>query len=258
MNRKITVQFTMITFIIVAVMTIPLIFLGRLGFAVQSADHAWMNIPFIVYVCSPAIASYIALKRNGKVSGLKEWLKNVFKFRNKLSHYAFVVFGIALFFAIQITFSGLTEMAPFFMFFIFLPIALIFGGMEESGWMYILQPELDKKYGFILSSIFVGFIWIVWHIPLFFIPGTGHYAGTIPFLIFAFTNIFGRFFYGAIHKISGSGVFLSILFHTMFNAGYSVFFFPWTWSGAIASYTAIFIISIIAVILHEKKKRRTE
>lgn len=70
---------------------------------------------------------------------------------------------------------------PIYMFFLSLPGNLIIGGLEEAGWMYILQPELDKKYGFVLSSVFVGIIWVLWHIPLFFIPGTNHGEGLINF-----------------------------------------------------------------------------
>lgn len=51
--------------------------------------------------------------------------------------------------------------------FLSLPGSLVIDGLEEAGWMYILKPELDKEYGFVLSSIFTGTIWIFWHIPLF-------------------------------------------------------------------------------------------
>lgn len=43
--------------------------------------------------------------------------------------------------------SNRAEMAlPFYTFFLSLPGGLIIGGMEEAGWMYVLQPELDKSF----------------------------------------------------------------------------------------------------------------
>ena len=68
--------------------------------------------------------------------------------------------------------------------FLSLPGNLIIGGLEEAGWMYVLQPRLDKKYGFFSASVLVGVIWIFWHIPLFFIPGTNHCDGVINFWMF--------------------------------------------------------------------------
>jgi membrane protease YdiL (CAAX protease family) len=264
-KKNVSIQFTLVTFCIVFISAGALIVLGQFGFAVQTASDAWMNIPFVIYICSPMIASYIVLKRNGKVTGLKEWLKNIFILKCKISHYIFAILGIVIFFSIQIIASGGIEEGglyilanikitnPLFIFFLSLPVTLVMGGMEEAGWMYILHPELNKKYGFILSSIFVGLVWIVWHIPLFFIPGTLHYAGVVSFWMFGFSNIFGRFFYGALHKISGS-IFLCILFHAMTNAGYNAFIFQRTWFGYITGFTVLFIFSAVLLIAHNKRK----
>lgn len=86
-----------------------------------------------------------------------------------------VITGLVLYFGMHIIASGRTEMAlPFYMFFLSLPGNLFIGGLEETGWMYVLQPRLDKKYGFAISSLLIGITWVFWHIPLFFIPGTSH------------------------------------------------------------------------------------
>ena len=87
----------------------------------------------------------------------------------------FVTAGLALYFLIHVVVTGHWELKlPFYTFFLSIPGNLIIGGLEEAGWMYILQPELNKKYGYVLSSLIAGFIWILWHVPLFFIPGTNH------------------------------------------------------------------------------------
>lgn len=227
--KKITVQFTMLTFCIAYLVSGALIALGQFGYSVHNWVHSLqqfgMNIPFAIYILSPAIASYIVLKKNSKIVGFKEWLSTVFYAKNSISLYLFVVAGLALYFVIHIAVSGHTEMVlPFYAFFLSLPGNLIIGGLEEAGWMYILQPELDKKYGFVLSSVIVGIIWILWHIPLFFIPGTNHGEGLINFWMFAVQLIAFRFFNGVIYKISGKGhVFMCVLFHTMFNAASPIF-----------------------------------
>jgi len=209
---------------------------------------------------SPAIASYIVLKKNNKIAGFKEWLKTVFYAKNNVLLYLFVVAGLALYFLIHIAVSGHTPMGlPFYTFFLSLPGGLIIGGLEESGWMYILQPALDKKYGYVLSSIFFGVIWIFWHIPLFFIPGTNHGDGLINFWMFAVQLLAFRFFDGAIYKISGKGrVFMCVLFHTMFNAASPIFgTLTMTWAGTIAANAGIVLVSIVTVAIYDKKNRRS-
>jgi len=218
-----------------------------------------MNIPFAIYILSPAIASYIVLKRNNKIADFKEWLKSVFYVKNNISIYLFVVAGLALYFLTHIAVSGRVEIVlPFYTFFLSLPGNLIIGGMEESGWMYILQPELDKKYGFVLSAVFVGIIWTLWHIPLFFIPGTNHGEGLINFWMFAVQLMSFRFFNGAIYKISGKGcVFMCVLFHTMFNAASPILgTTTMTWAGTIAANSILVLVSIVTVVIYEKKSRR--
>lgn len=250
----------MLTFCIAYLISGALIVLGQFGYSVQSSiqslQNFFTNIPFTIYILSPAIASYIVLKKNNKIVDFKEWLKTVFYVKNNISLYLFVVAGIALYFLIHLAVLGRTEIAlPFYMFFLNLPGNLIIGGLEEAGWSYILQPEVNKKYGFILSSISVGIIWLLWHLPLFFIPGTAHYEGLIDFWMFAVQIIAFRFFYGAIIKISKKGhVFMCVLFHTMFNAASPVFnILPMTWVGTIAANAVIVLVSIIAVMIYDKK-----
>jgi uncharacterized protein len=264
-DKKIIIQFTLLTFCLACLASGAVIVLGQFGFTVNSSvqdsiRNLGMNVPFAIYIMSPAIASYIVLKRNNKIADFKEWLKTVFYVKNNISLYLFPIVGLAVFFFIHIAVSGPTEMMlPFYTFFLALPGNLIIGGMEEAGWTYILQPGLDKKYGFIKSSLYVGGIWLLWHIPLFFIPGTGHSDGKIDFLMFAVQIMAFRFLYGAIYKISGKGyVFMCVLSHTMFNAAsYTFGVPPTTWAGTIAANTVVILGSIVTVALYDKRNRRT-
>ena len=57
-----------------------------------------MNIPFAVYILSPAIASYIILRKNNKIRNAREWLKNVFCPSKNVYSYLFVILGLVLYF----------------------------------------------------------------------------------------------------------------------------------------------------------------
>ena len=67
-NKKIIVQFTILTFSIAYLVSGALIILGQFGYSVYNWVHTLqqfvMNIPFSIYILSPAIASYIVLKKN--------------------------------------------------------------------------------------------------------------------------------------------------------------------------------------------------
>lgn len=262
-DKKIVVQFMLLTFGIAYSISGLLIFLSQYGYKVynwvDTFEQFMMNAPFSLYILSPAIASYIVLKKNNKIASLKEWIETVFHFQNSLFSYLFVIFGLAIYFISHIIVTkDFKFVLPFYTFFLSLPGNLIIGGLEESGWMYVLQPTLDKKYGYVLACLYTGFIWALWHIPLFFIPGTNHSDGLINFWMFNIQIMSFRFFMGAIYKISGKGcVFMCVLFHTMFNAVSPIFgTMTMTWQGTICANAVIIVISLITVNLYNRRKQK--
>ncbi len=260
-DRKVIVNVAALTFCIAYLVSGVLIALGPFGYRVYSwvdtLPQFCANIPFAVYILSPAIASYLVLKRSHSVTGLREWLKTVFHAKNSGYPYLLVIAGLTLYFSLHAAFSGRAEPAlPFYVFFLSLPGNLLIGGLEEAGWSYILQPGLEEKYGYVVSCVLSGLIWILWHVPLFFLPGTRHAAGLIPFGMFAVQCMALRFFFGAIRRVSGkSGVFMCVLFHTLFNAASSVFAaVTATWPGTIAANAAMVLVSILTVAVSSKKQ----
>ena len=246
MNKKIVFQYTVLTFVIMLILWGLCIVFGQFGITLN--EHKWLFLPFLLGGFSPAIASFLILRKNNEVKNLKEWLKNVFNFKSSVCFYLIVIILSTGYFVPQVIINGLQEMNPFYLFFILLPLMLFGGGMEEAGWRYILQPELDKKYGFIISSIIVAVIWSVWHIPLFFIPDCSQY-GT-DFWLFSI-DVFGlAFALGAIRKISNN-VFLCILYHCIHNAGSVTFNINDTLLGNGITSGLLIIISIIIVFIYK-------
>ncbi|TDC16183.1 type II CAAX endopeptidase family protein [Kribbella albertanoniae] len=46
---------------------------------------------------------------------------------------------------------------------------------EEFGWRGYVQPRLRQYYGLGATTAILGTAWWLWHVPLFFLPGTGQH-----------------------------------------------------------------------------------
>lgn len=178
-------------------------------------DNKLLYVPYLLGGWSPTIASYLSLKRNNEVAGIKEWLKNIFDVKHSILSYAAVVVMAILFIAPQCLISGFESVAPVFAIVFMVPMMLVGGGLEEAGWRYVFQPELEKKFSFTVSTLVVSVVWWLWHLPLFYIQGVGQYGHDY----FSFgINVLGlSFALASIRKNTGS-VWLCVLFHCFVNA----------------------------------------
>ncbi|MCL2843549.1 MAG: CPBP family intramembrane metalloprotease [Oscillospiraceae bacterium] len=250
MKTKVIVQFTLLTLGITLLTWGGLVMFAQFGIATD--NHPWLFALIMLGGLSPTYVSYLVLKRNGEVSGFKEWLKNVFYVRAKMNRYLFVTLFIVLFMGTNIAVSGMTGGGqPLHLLPVGLAMSFVAGGLEEAGWRYILQPGLDQKIGFVLSSLVTGVIWWAWHIPLFFI---GFLA--FDFWMYAVMVMGMTFFYGAIIRISGrAGVFLSVLAHTLTNVALGGLPFYETWAGTITAFVVMVSVSAITVFVYERRKK---
>ena len=178
-------------------------------------DSKWLYVPYLLGGWSPTIASYLSLKSNNKVADMKEWLKNVFDFRHSIFSYLMAVIMAILFIFPQCLISGYENGAPVFAIIVMIPVMLVGGGLEEAGWRYILQPELEKKYSFTISTLIVSMIWWLWHLPLFYIQGVFQYGQN--YIAFGISILGLSFALASIRKNTGS-VWLCVLFHCIQNS----------------------------------------
>ncbi len=250
MKKSISAQFLLLTGAIAFVSWGACVAFNLSGFSLNQ-DY-WMYLPYMAGVWSPTIASYFVLKSNHQISGFKEWLKNVFDGKRPIWMYLFVILLASSYFIPQILIFGITEMKPAYMLIILVPLMLFCGGLEEAGWRYILQPELDTKVGYILSSIIVSAIWAVWHLPLFFIAGSSQ--SEMNFGVFAIGIVGLTFVLGALRKVTKS-VFLCVLLHCLVNVGKGVFIFEDTLWGSVVETALLIIISVCVVAFYERKEQ---
>lgn len=214
-------------------------------------ENYFLYIPYLLGGWSPTIASFIALKKNNKVAGFKEWLKNIFDFKHNIFSYLIVIILAVLFILPQCLISGYENGFPLYLIVPMLPVMLFTGGLEETGWRYILQPELEKKYKFIISTLIVSIVWWLWHLLLFFIPGTLQYGQS--YLAFGI-NILGLTFALASIRKNTNSVWLCVLFHCITNALSGIYVINNNIYGNIVSAIILVFISLVLVKINDRKQ----
>lgn len=214
-------------------------------------ENYFLYIPYLFGGWSPTIASFLALKKNNKVTNFKDWLKNVFDFKHNVFSYLMVIILGILFILPQCLISGYESGAPLFAIIIMIPMMLIGGGLEEAGWRYILQPELEKKYKFIISTLIVSVIWWLWHLPLFYIQGVGQYGQN--YLAFGISILGETFALASIRKNTNS-VWLCVLSHCIVNSLSGIFIINDNILGNIVTTIILIFSSLVLVKANNKKK----
>lgn len=243
---KLSRKFLLWTFVIMIVCWGTCILCSVNG--ILKADNAWLNIPFILGGLSPTIASIIVTYKQKRFKG---WLADIFDFKHNILMYLMVIALVCVNIFSQCLFSGYEKGSPLYMIILNLPIMLVGGGLEEAGWRYILQPELEKKYSFIVSTLIVAVIWWFWHLPLFYVPGVSQYGQS--FLIFGIDVLGITFALAAIKRITSS-TWLCVLFHCFVNSSSGVFRVNGTIGGSIAATAITIAVSLVFVSVNNKKK----
>jgi len=106
---------------------------------------------------------------------------------------------------------------------ILLLMTLLGGGQEEIGWRGYILPFLENKYGLLFGSLILGIIWAIWHLPLWFIPGSDQKQ--LNFFAFLLQCIGLSFLFSWIIEISGDRLLSVLIAHGAYNAILSIF--PW-------------------------------
>jgi uncharacterized protein len=91
---------------------------------------------------------------------------------------------------------------------------------EEFGWRGYALPAVQQRLGWRVSSLVLGGIWGVWHLPLFFIAGSSQNQGSL--LAFLVLIVATSVFYTWLFNRSSGSVLPVLLLHTASNAWPSV------------------------------------
>ena len=103
----------------------------------------------------------------------------------------------------------------------FVAFILLFGPVpEELGWRGYALDRLQVNRSALTSSLILGIIWSLWHLPLFFIEGTYQYyigLDSLYFWIYMLDMIVKSILYTWIYNNNRHSTLSAILFHFMIN-----------------------------------------
>jgi len=219
-----------LAFALMWVFVIP-IMLSQRGLGIIGLPDTLIEVFFLVATFSgPLPAAFIMTTLLDGREGRRQLMRRMFQWRVGLRWYLLLLFGYPLIFLIGLSFySGaapwiaLIQNWPL-IFTFYLPAAafgIIFPSLgEEPGWRGFALPRLQQQYGPLIGTLILGVVHGLWHLPVYFIPGTilegpfnitAFAANTC--LLIAMTVIWTWFFNNA-----GQRVFFAMLVHGVSNA----------------------------------------
>ncbi len=87
---------------------------------------------------------------------------------------------------------------------------------EEIGWRGYALPKLQAGYSALISSVVLGVIWLLWHLPLFFNPATGY--SITPFWVFLVFLLPVSILITWVFNSTGGSVLIVMILHAALNA----------------------------------------
>jgi len=86
---------------------------------------------------------------------------------------------------------------------------------EEVGWRGYALPRLANRFGLSWASLLLGVIWASWHLPLFFLPGSGSEGQSFPIYLLHVTALSVAMSW--LYWKTGGSLLLVMLMHAAIN-----------------------------------------
>jgi membrane protease YdiL (CAAX protease family) len=215
------------------------LFLAPIVFSQNGLGLFTFTVPFGIFAllfilatfAGPTLAAFVVTGVLEGKAGVKAFLRRYIQWRVGLHWYLIALFGYLLVSIVAMTFILGAEPWLYLasngskLFTAFLPAVLIFPALitwgEEPGWRGFALTRMQPLYGPIKSSLMLGFLHSLWHLPIFFIV-TGPVAFG-PFNLMAFVQntisiMLITIVWTWIFNNAKGSILIAVLMHAAFNA----------------------------------------
>jgi uncharacterized protein len=199
---------------------------------------AWLNLGantigtglMLLSGFGPSIAAIVIVRLTDGPDGLRLWLRRCFKWRLAWGWYGLAFFGPPLIMlaalALNAALGGSVLPSPaqgnvWLSALVFGQILVLGGPLgEEFGWRGYALPALERKWGWRPASLIVGAFWALWHLPLFYMPGTAQ--ANLPLTLFMASTVALSVLFARLSTNTAFSVLPAVVLHWSINA--------WSWA----------------------------
>ena len=225
MKKHVGFLFILLTYILTWSVEIPT--------ALTKHGYITINIPKAIQtICtlSPGIVAIMLTAIYFGKNGLNFLFKAIVKWRVKFKWYIIIlILGIALCALSLLLFNWMIRQnikpdEPYNFIFYFLLILPLSALWEEIGWRGFLLPILQKRYSSLKSSFIIGFVWGLWHLPIY-LALNAYGDKTIIFFLIMFIGCFALSIIATwLFNSTKGSVFICILLHNAINTSAAYFY----------------------------------
>lgn len=184
----------------------------------------WTDLPIMAIVIlgafGPSISGFLTMYRLRGGTGVKHLLRKSIQFKMSWKTYAIPFVLIPFLFLVAYWWTDRSGalivrepwwVVPYFLY------MLILGGtlQEEYGWRGYLLDALQSRLAPLWASLTLGVVWTLWHVPLFFMIGTGQ--RNLPFWAYGLAVMAYTILITWVYNGSSRNLWSAFLMHTMFN-----------------------------------------
>jgi membrane protease YdiL (CAAX protease family) len=98
-----------------------------------------------------------------------------------------------------------------------LPLLILGPLSEEIGWRGYTLERLEKRWNALTSSLIIGLVWALWHLPLFMMVGTSQRESGIPFIGFLINLMASSVLYTWLYNNTKQSLWSAILLHWLYT-----------------------------------------
>ncbi len=136
------------------------------------------------------------------------------------------------------------------------PLIILGPISEEVGWRGYLQRQILKVTTPFKGTLFIGVVWSLWHLPLFYILGTTQQVNDVNFLSFAIMLIVQSWIMTYFYMKNEQSLFISVFIHWGYTVVMTFFVLGTVYSvlGDLLAMLPFLLLGLIFLVLYRKRK----